>query len=270
MKIEKSLRDALVSLAQMNSLNCLSEDVIFQYSEQEGLSLAEISRVCKQLEDAGVKLVSQAEYDAAVSAALIQPTLSGAHSALTVEEIVNAFCLLSDEEQIVCLSKLQQEKAKKQKVQTEQKPMIHESKERIAFLERIERMKLQYSYIPVLLLTFLSTCDSSGKADFDLIVNEFKAFYDNRAQKGYIVENKNSVFVKLKYTKPSVGALIRYDPLRKSFLRKYMYYDLQANKLCMEENLWNALTEDDLVYLKACCEKKLTKYYNTLQYLSQI
>jgi len=264
LKIEKSLRDALVSLAQMNSLNCLSEDVIFQYSEQEGLSLAEISRVCKQLEDAGVKLVSQAEYDAAVSAALIQPTLSGAHSALTVEEIVNAFCLLSDEAQIVCLSKLQQEIAKKQKVQTEQKPMIHESKERKAFLERIERMKLQYSYIPVLLLTFLSTCDSSRKSDFDVIVNKFKAFYDNRAQNGYIVENKNSVFVKLKYTKPSVGALIRYDPLRKSFLRKYMYYDLDSNELRMEEQLWKELTSSDLSWLKQIAKSKLDEYYDRL------
>ena len=267
MKIEKSLRDALVSLAQMNSLNCLSEDVIFQYSEQEGLSLAEISRVCKQLEDAGVKLVSQAEYDAAVSAAQIQPTLLSVHSALTVEEIVNAFCLLSDEEQTVCLSKLQQEKAKKQKVQTKQKPMIHESKERIAFLERIERMKLQYSYIPVLLLTFLSTCDSSGKADFDLIVNEFKAFYDNRIQQGLTVEQKNSVFVKLKSKKPSIRSLILYNPLGRSFLKHYLYYEVEENSLRMKQELWDILKEKDKSLITEWCNRKIQEYFDRISRL---
>lgn len=261
MKIEKSLRDALVSLAQMNSLNCLSENVIFQYSEQEGLSLAEISRVCKQLEDAGVKLVSQAEYDAAVSAAQIQPTLLSVHSALTVEEIVNAFCLLSDEEQIVCLSKLQQEKAKKQKVQTEQKPMIHESKERKAFLERIERMKLQYSYIAVLLVTFLNVCDNTGAADFDIIIHEFGAFYDNRIQQGLAVEQKNSVFVKLKSKKPSIRSLILYNPLGRSFLKHYLYYEVEDNSLRMKQELWDALSPTDIQKIQKILNKRIMDYY---------
>ena len=261
MKIEKSLRDALVSLAQMNSLNCLSEDVIFQYSEQEGLSLAEISRVCKQLEDAGVKLVSQAEYDAAVSAALIQPTLSGAHSALTVEEIVNAFCLLSDEEQTVCLLKLHQERAKKQKVQTEQKLMIHESKERKAFLERIERMKLQYSYIAVLLVTFLNVCDNTGAADFDIIIHEFGAFYENRIQQGLAVEQKNSVFVKLKSKKPSIRSLILYNPLGRSFLKHYLYYEVEDNSLRMKQELWDALSPMDIQKIQKILNKRIMDYY---------
>lgn len=71
MKIEKSLCDALVSLAQMNSQHCLSEDVIFQYTEQEGLSFPETTRVCQQVENAGVKIVSQAEYDTAIASSFM-------------------------------------------------------------------------------------------------------------------------------------------------------------------------------------------------------
>ncbi len=266
MKIEKSLCDALVSLAQMNSQNCLSEDVIFQYTEQEGLSLPETNRVCQQIENAGVKIVSQAEYDAAITSIQLHPALTSPEPYLSIDQIAAAFSLLSSEEKIKCLNKLQQFSVSDSEKDNNQSEIVHaiDSKIKTAFLERIEQMRLRYSYIPVLLLTFLSTCDSSGKADFDVIVNKFRDFYESRAQNGYIVENKKSVFVKLKYTKPSVGALIRYDPLRKSFLRKYMYYNLQANKLCMEENLWNALTENDLVYIKGCCQNKIAEYYEII------
>lgn len=107
MKIENLLTNALIELAEMNPKHCLSEDVIFQYVEKEGLGLQEISRICNHLEAGGVKIVSQLEYDVAVAqntpfSKAEQPTV------MSVEDLMNAFQQLSRKDQKRCLDLLTQ------------------------------------------------------------------------------------------------------------------------------------------------------------------
>ncbi len=265
MRIEKNLCGALVALAQINPQNCLSEDVVYQYTEQEGLSLSEISRVCIQLEDAGVRIVSQAEYDAAIALAQISPALTPSHSLSSINEIVNAFCLLSPADQTVCLLQLQRCRKQVKKEPTRQVKPSPELRIKKAFFERVDRMKLHFSYCAVLLITFFSNSDSSGKADFDTIIREFEAFYDKRLQQGLVVEKRSSDFVRLKRKKPSVRSLVLYNPSGLSYMKDYLQYNSSDNSLRITKELWRVLTDTDIAFIKESCEKKLSDYYKALQ-----
>ena len=243
MKIEKSLCDALVSLAQMNSQHCLSEDVIFQYTEQEGLSLPETTRVCQQVEIAGVKIVSQAEYDTAIASSFNDQSTLESDSTLSVDNIVRAFRLLTKDQQRSCLEKLQQIERGSSILQetTEYKPTIRKD-----FLDRIEKMNLQYSYIAVLLISFIDNCNLDGKAPMDAVVNSFSNYYCSRFQKGEVVEQQDSIMASPDSTKSDARRIIIYNPLRRSFLAEYLKYNEIEKCIQVLSELWQALTNEDL------------------------
>lgn len=253
MKIEKTICDALIKLAKMNPNNCLSEDVIFQYTEQEGLSLTETTRVCKQIEEAGIIIVSQVEYDAAISSSQLKPAVLQLQNTLSVDDIINAFIKLSNSEQQSCLLRIQQHLKGKN---TEVNESIRKS-----FIDRVNRMTLQYSYIAVLLLSFLNTCDSSGIASFESIIESFSSFYRVRHLMGEFAEQPNSVLASSDYTKEDVRKLILYNPLRRSFVADYIKYNDASKCLEINEQLWDELTDDDINWIKAIIKNKLEEYF---------
>lgn len=261
MKIEKSLCDALVSLAQMNSQHCLSEDVIFQYTEQEGLSFPETTRVCQQVENAGVKIVSQAEYDTAIASSFNDQSTLESDSTLSVDNIVRAFRLLTKDQQRSCLEKLQQIERGSSILQetTEYKQTIRKD-----FLDKIEKMNLQYSYIAVLLISFIDNCNLDGKAPMDAVVNSFSNYYCSRFQKGEVVEQQDSIMASPDSTKSDARRIIIYNPLRRSFLAEYLKYNEIEKCIKVLSELWQVLTSEDLFWIKKTAESKLNEYYRKI------
>lgn len=256
MRIEKTLCDALIQLAAMNPNYYLSEDVVFKYTEQEGLTLAETTRVCKQLEEAGVRIVSQVEYDAAVSVAVSEPALPTCSNIVSVEDIITAFTNLSNSDQELCFAKIQQ-------------LISHDKEDPVkglssTFLERISKMPMQYSYMAVLLLAFLNNCDNNGLASFEAVIESFSSYYRARHLISEIAEQSDSVLSSPDFTNADAKRIILYNPLRRSFLAEYIKYN--ENNCCLEisEQLWKNLTDNDICEVRSIVKSKLDGYYSKI------
>lgn len=174
MKIEESLANTLIELAELNPKYCISEDLVFQYVEDEGLGLQETSRVIRFLENKDISIVSPAAYDVAVAQS--QSCSQYEHTQLsTVDEIIVAFKQLPIEEQNWCVNELLKLVKPKQE--------SCNSSEKDRFLNKIRKLNLQYSYIAVLLISYLDNCNIDGDADFTAVVHSFWGFYTNRQKK---------------------------------------------------------------------------------------
>ena len=253
MRIEKSLCDALIRLAELNQNNCLSEDVIFNYTEQEGLTLAETTRVCRQIEEAGVKIVSQAEYDAAVTEAVVEPTLLTSPIIASVEDIITAFDKLSASDQELCYSMIQEKLSK----DTNESAKMKAS----AFFDRVNKMSLQYSYMAVLLLAFLNNCDKQGSASLAAVIDSFSNYYRKRYSMGEIAEQSDSIVSSPNFTYAEARKLIFFNPLGRSFLAEYIKLNKSNDCLEMNEQVWSGLTEDSICEIISIVKGKLDDYY---------
>ena len=255
MKLENSLTDALTELAELNPKRCLSEDVIFQYVDKEGLDLQAISRICTYLENNGIKIVSQLEYDVAVAqndhfSKIVQLSSS-------VEGILKAFEQLSKEDQILCLNMLVQYQNKNTSAKNETI--------RKTFLGKVEKFSIQYSYIGVLLLSFLNNCNSEGKAVFSDVVHSFWEYYITRSNNGQIIEQNDSIVTSADFSEADAKKLILYNPLRRSFLSEYLKYNKSDNILFMPFELWDSLGKEDIEKIRKTAQLKLEQYYKRLK-----
>ena len=133
------------------------------------------------------------------------------------------------------------------------------------FFAFIEEMDMSASYKPVLLLSFLDAANRQGRARIQDVVFRFRAFYQDRADKGLIVENPRMRMSRVsELTDAEVQAVIVAMPLRKFQQRRYLDYSRDVAWIQFDADLWKQLTAIDLDHIRLLCQQSVNRYYARL------
>lgn len=133
------------------------------------------------------------------------------------------------------------------------------------FVNDVKKMRMSYSYIPVLIFAFFSECDQNGIAELDAIAQYFKRYYAERRNKGEPVEKSDSIFCDADVSLGDVKKNILFNPLGRSFLVNYIsYYDID-NTVRMQPDVWEALSIRQVKQVLAFCNRSLFNYFQKLK-----
>ena len=230
--------------------NIISEESVFTVSDEYGLSNIQYSKVCQDLSRRGINILPENEIPSAVSSDAL-PVIDD-----SFENIVSEFCKLNHEDKKKCLSELE--------LIMEKEDKRHQMKMKDNFISRIKGMRLQYSYIAVLLKSFLSECNVFGVAQLENIVDYFSEFYGNRLAAGLKSEKSESILSKDGFTLKDIKHIITFNPIKRSFLSEYMVYSKKDDTVSMELGLWNNLTDEEKSQIVNICDLKLEEYYSKI------
>jgi hypothetical protein len=133
------------------------------------------------------------------------------------------------------------------------------------FLDFVEEMDMAASYKPVLLLAFLDSANSRGRARMSDVVSRFTDFYKARAEAGDPVEVPKVRMSRVKdLTCAEIHGIIVSMPLRKFQQRRYLDHARDLAWIQFNPDLWRQLTTADLERVCALCQTSIERYYARL------
>lgn len=133
------------------------------------------------------------------------------------------------------------------------------------FYTDLARPRMQYSYFPLVFLAFFDRNNIADTMSMSDMIQYFKTFYKNRAERGLIVEKKASIFVKGSPTDSEIKRLILFNPLGRSCLIKYFRYDKNTDMVYLNGHMYNTLTEYDVDTIIRIAKNLLNNYYKNLE-----
>ena len=244
--------EELSALAAQNSNNCLTEELIINHADNMGLSILEISKLCDRLVDEGIKIVSQSDYDKAVSD--YKQKQKQEQDDPIIEQIVRLFRSLSPEKQELCRNRLFEA----------ENNVPYRSTEILKFIERLKNTRLLYSYIAVIVKSFFELHSNDGSVPLDELISKFGDFYIDRINKGLVAEKSNSLVCKGELSFDDFKYIVLSNPLKRSFLIDYFTVDKKNGVVRMNDNFSSNLNERDAKKILSIVEEKLEEYYSII------
>lgn len=132
------------------------------------------------------------------------------------------------------------------------------------FEDFIDENTLTFSFKLIFMLSMLKLADREGEVNIDQLIDEYRAFYMDRIDRGLPVDRPNCVYnreylndrIKLKQS-------ILSNPFEKFERKRFVYYSRDLNMLSFNTNLWqqmsaefrNRIEEKENAFLKAYYEK---------------
>lgn len=129
------------------------------------------------------------------------------------------------------------------------------------FMDMVKKMDMSYSYKPVLLKAMLNEADSNGRAAVEDIVDYFTDFYEDRKQKGLVVEKKTSLYCKDDYTRKEVEKNIFANPFKRFEDMGFMKRSKNLEYVEFNKNIWKKLSLEEKLWIEKWCDEKLEEYY---------
>lgn len=129
------------------------------------------------------------------------------------------------------------------------------------FMDMVKKMDMSYSYKPVLLKAMLNEADSNGRAAVEDIVDYFIDFYEDRKQKGLVVEKKTSLYCKDDYTRKEVEKNIFANPFKRFEDMRFMKRSKELEYVEFNKNVWKKLSLEERLWIEKWCDEKLEEYY---------
>jgi hypothetical protein len=121
------------------------------------------------------------------------------------------------------------------------------------FFDFVDEMDMAASYKPVLLLAFLDSANNRGRARIADVVSRFRAFYEQRAKVGLVVERGSMRMTRVAdMSDAEVQNVIVSMPLRKFQQRRYLEFDT---------DLWKQCSDADLAHVRQLCQRSIECYY---------
>jgi superfamily II DNA or RNA helicase len=144
-------------------------------------------------------------------------------------------------------------------------PNVDDHTVRDRFLQFIREMDMTLSYKPVMLLALLDAVDSEGRARLSDVVQGFRRFYQERRQRGLLVERPGS-------RKQAVDELAEADaqrlmlgkPFEKFERRRFLRYDRDLAFVRFVGHLWRQLGPEDLEQVRQLCRRSIEAYYERI------
>ena len=206
MKSKDKVMKILLSLAVNRKI---SEFKVLDIVDEYHLGTLQYSEICDALSMQGYEIVSEEDYQKSLKEAENttpeQPT--------KYDDIILKFRKLELSDKQECLTTLQAI------LVAEDENLQNTIAE--PFMEKVKNMKLQYSYISVLLKAFFSECNAMGKADLNALIIYFDNYYHGRQKQELVSEQSDSVLGKTDFSNEDVRRIILSNPLKRSFLANY-------------------------------------------------
>lgn len=231
---------------------CNKNDSISQYifsdvSNKHDLSPLERAELIIELGMNGIKIISNEEY-----ANSKEKEYSSRYNS-----IINEFNKLNLDEKYTCIKYLADMIIDAQDI-TDKK-----IKER--FLSKVNKLQMQYSYVPVVLIAFFDNADQNGHASLERVTDSFYSFYMNRLNENKVAEKRDSKFCEKGFSLAQARYHIISIPLKRSFLVNYMFYDKTTDDIIISSELWESLSRSDVENIKDICNNALDKYFKRLE-----
>jgi predicted Fe-S protein YdhL (DUF1289 family) len=132
------------------------------------------------------------------------------------------------------------------------------------FMEMVRKMMMSYSYKPVLIKAILERADAKGNVSISELVAYFKKFYQDRKNKGLIVEKPKSLYVEDVYDDKKIERNILGNPFKRFEDMGMMHHTKTLGIICIDEFVWKKLTDKEKEEIKVICDSKLEEYYSKL------
>ena len=130
------------------------------------------------------------------------------------------------------------------------------------FFEFVQKMDMNTSYKPVLLLGLLKLADSSGRVKIKELTAFFRDFYRQRLEKGLVVEGDRKQMCRVgELSDSEIEAIMLAKPFEKFERRKFVSRLKEMTVLQFAKPLWKSLTDQDKAELQKLAEAALLKYY---------
>lgn len=140
--------------------------------------------------------------------------------------------------------------------------LIDDQNRKNLFMEMVEDMDMSYSYKPVLLKAILQNADKQGRVKIDDIVTYFRAFYEDRRERGEVVEKSNSIFTKGNYADKEAARNILSNPFKRFEDMNMMHHTKTIGIIEVDSSVWKHITEEDKRRIVQICDLKLERYYS--------
>lgn len=133
------------------------------------------------------------------------------------------------------------------------------------FFDFVDEMDMAASYKPVLMLAFLDSANNRGRARMADVVGRFRAFYEQRAGAGLVVERGTMRMARVaEMSDGEIQNVIVSMPLRKFQQRRYLEYSRDVAWLQFNTDLWKQCGDVDLAHVRQLCHRSIERYYARL------
>lgn len=129
------------------------------------------------------------------------------------------------------------------------------------FMEMVKTMDMSFSYKPVLLKAMFKHGDEDGRVRVDDIIDYFISFYDERKEKGLMVEKKSCIYTKENYTRKEVERNIFANPFKRFEDMRFMKRCREVEYVEFDRHVFKKLTQEEKAWIMKHCERKLEEYY---------
>ena len=129
-----------------------------------------------------------------------------------------------------------------------------------SLMEYCEKMRISYSYKPVLILGLIQ---NQGSITLDEAASFFLQFYSTR--QGLIAEIKNSIYSNLNCTFEQVKQNIKNNPIKALLSSSDCFvFNFDTETLSFEPIILDTITENQFSTLHAICLSRLDRYYSSV------
>lgn len=131
-----------------------------------------------------------------------------------------------------------------------------------ALLQYCLKMKMSYSYKPVLILALLK---NHGKVSIQEAASFFIGYYGSRISQGLIAEKRDSIFSTLNCSVQEIQKNIMTNPVKALTSSSPLFkYNQEQEILTIQNYIWEQLNYDDIIALTEACHERLDQYYGKL------
>lgn len=129
------------------------------------------------------------------------------------------------------------------------------------FMEMIDRMDMSYSYKPVLLKAIFDHIDDNGRVRVEELVDYFIDYYENRREKGLVVEKRACLYLR-DYSRKEVERNIFSNPFKRFEDMNFMKRNKDLEFIEINRHIMRKLSEEEIHWIREHSDRKLDEYFN--------
>lgn len=132
---------------------------------------------------------------------------------------------------------------------------------RVQLIEYCGKMKMSYSYKPLLILALLQAGEKDGTITIQNAANYFRAYYSDRRARGLCIEKKKCIYLRDDVTQDQIMANIISNPVKALVTSGYFFYNEDTQVFSVSPDVWGVLKSGKKAALTRICKQKLKEYY---------
>ena len=143
--------------------------------------------------------------------------------------------------------------------------IIDDDNRKDIFMDMVEKMDMNFSYKPILLLAILEKADQQGRVKLSDLVEYYKNYFNRRREKKLPVEKKNSIYYSGNATDHEIERNILVYPYKRFEYMKIMSHTKTLGIIQVDSSVWKKLSGNEKIHISDVCNAKLAEYFAKLE-----